>query len=77
MTGRWLVDICYTEAIYQSLTHFPTTRYTPAGRYDGFFALIVQLQKSSFYNNFFLFKQDIVQLHLFKHFLRLINVAKS
>ena len=39
MTGRWLVDICKTEAIYQPLTHFPTTRYTPAGRYGGFFAL--------------------------------------
>ena len=77
MAGRWLVDICYTEAIYQPLTHFPTMRYTPTGRYGGFFALIVQLQKSSFYNNIFLFKQDIVQLHLFKHFLRLINVAKS
>lgn len=38
MTGRWLVDICKTEAIYQPLTHFPTTRYTPAGRYCGFFA---------------------------------------
>lgn len=38
MTGRWLVDICKTEAIYQPLTHFPTTRYTPAGRYGGFFA---------------------------------------
>lgn len=37
MTGRWLVDICKTEAIYQPLTHFPTTRYTPAGRYGGFF----------------------------------------
>lgn len=37
MTGRWLVDIYYTEAIYQPLTHFPTTRYTPAGRYGGFF----------------------------------------
>ena len=36
--GRWLVDICKTEAIYQPLTHFPTTRYTPAGRYGGFFA---------------------------------------
>ena len=42
-----------------------------------FFALIVQLQKSSFYNNIFLFKQDIVQLQLLKHFLRLVNIAKS
>ena len=31
-------------------------RYTPTGRYGTFFALIVQLQKSSFYNNIFLFK---------------------
>ena len=35
------------------------------------------LQKSSFDNNIFLFKQDIVQFQLFKHFLRLVNIAKA
>ena len=35
------------------------------------------LQKSSFYNKIFLFKQDIVQFQLFKHFLRLVNIAKA
>ena len=32
--GRWLVD---KTAIYQPSTHYPTTRYTPAGRYGRFF----------------------------------------
>ena len=35
------------------------------------------LQKSSFDNNIFLFKQDIVQFQLFKNFLRLVNIAKA
>lgn len=39
MTGRWLVDNWKTEAIYQPITHYQTMRYTPAGRYGGFFAL--------------------------------------
>ena len=33
--GRWRVD---KTAIYQPSTHYPTTRYTPAGRYGRFFA---------------------------------------
>jgi len=32
--GRWLVD---KTAIYQPSTHYPTTCYTPAGRYGRFF----------------------------------------
>ena len=40
MPGRWLVDYWKTSAIYQPLTHYSTMRYTPAGRYGGFFALI-------------------------------------
>ena len=34
--GRWLVD---KTAIYQPSTHYPTTRYTHAGRYGIFFWL--------------------------------------
>ena len=40
MPGRWLVDIWKKSAIYQPLTHYSTMRYTPAGRYGRFFALI-------------------------------------
>lgn len=40
MPGRWLVDYWKKSAIYQPLTHYPTMRYTPAGRYGRFFALI-------------------------------------
>ena len=40
MPGRWLVDYWKKSAIYQPLTHYSTMRYTPAGRYGGFFALI-------------------------------------
>lgn len=40
MPGRWLVDYRKKSAIYQPLTHYSTTRYTPAGRYGIFFALI-------------------------------------
>ena len=40
MPGRWLVDYRKKSAIYQPLTHYSTMRYTPAGRYGGFFALI-------------------------------------
>ena len=40
MPGRWLVDYRKKSAIYQPLTHYSTTRYTPAGRYGRFFALI-------------------------------------
>ena len=47
MAGRWLVDICKTEAIYQPLTHYPTTRYTHAGRYGGFFLLTISVAEVS------------------------------
>ena len=40
MPGRWLVDYRKKSAIYQPLTHYSTMRYTPAGRYGRFFALI-------------------------------------
>ena len=40
MPGRWLVDYWKKSAIYQPLTHYSTMRYTPAGRYGRFFALI-------------------------------------
>ena len=40
MSGRWLVDYRKKSAIYQPLTHYSTMRYTPAGRYGRFFALI-------------------------------------
>lgn len=40
MSGRWLVDYWKKSAIYQPLTHYSTMRYTPAGRYGRFFALI-------------------------------------
>lgn len=40
MPGRWLVDYWKKSAIYQLLTHYSTTCYTPAGRYGRFFALI-------------------------------------
>ena len=40
MPGRWLVDYTKKSAIYQPLTHYSTMRYTPAGRYGRFFALI-------------------------------------
>ena len=40
MPDRWLVDYRKKSAIYQPLTHYSTTRYTPAGRYGRFFALI-------------------------------------
>ena len=40
MPGRWLVDYRKKSAIYQPLTHYSTTCYTPAGRYGRFFALI-------------------------------------
>ena len=39
MPGRWLVDYWKKSAIYQPLTHYPTMRYTPAGRYGRFFVL--------------------------------------
>ena len=40
MPGRWLVDYWKKSVIYQPLTHYSTMRYTPAGRYGRFFALI-------------------------------------
>lgn len=40
MPGRWLVDYWKKSAIYQPLTHYSTMRYTPAGIYGRFFALI-------------------------------------
>ena len=40
MPGRWLADYWKKSAIYQPLTHYSTMRYTPAGRYGRFFALI-------------------------------------
>ena len=40
MPGRWLVDYRKKSAIYQPLTHYSTTCYTPTGRYGRFFALI-------------------------------------
>ena len=40
MPGRWLVDYWKKSVIYQPLTHYSTTCYTPAGRYGRFFALI-------------------------------------
>ena len=40
MPDRWLVDYWKKSAIYQPLTHYSTMRYTPAGRYGRFFALI-------------------------------------
>ena len=40
MPGRWLVDYRKKSAIYQPLTHYPTMRYTPAGRSGRFFVLI-------------------------------------
>ena len=40
MPGRWLVDYWKKSAIYQPLTHYSTTCYTPTGRYGRSFALI-------------------------------------